>query len=279
MVLCVVAFSSCVSDIDIEGSDQDPLYVIEGWIEQDGFPHVLVTQTTPYNSIIGLADLFEVIVTDAQVTLRTDNEEEMLTQVRDTMYTVIPIYRGFRIKGEIGKAYTLEVRVGDHFFTSTDTMRSPVSPDSLWFIAEPGKEGGGVIHLSLTDPEEKGNYYRFVAKRLNKDDDYLNLSGNILDDHLFNGKTIHFPLIRSGSNIQDLEGGFFYPGQIVVVKTCMINADRFLYLSSVSNQVGSTLSPLSIQTRTSSLFEGGALGSWACFGVSLDTLIIEDSGI
>jgi len=271
----LTSFGGCISDIDIQPTEKESLYVVEGWIEQGGYAHVLITHTVDNTSTIGLADLFELIVSDAQVTLRTDDEEELLLLVKDTMYTAIPIYRGFKIVGEIGKSYTLEVKIGDQLFTSTDNLLAPVRPDSLWFIPEPGKNGGGIIHVSLTDPPEYGNYYRLVAKRLGIDDDYSNLSGNILDDHLFNGKVINFPVIRSGASLQEMDDSFFYPGQTVVVKTCMLTVERLQYFLSVSNQLGSVLSPLSIQSRTITLMEGGALGGWSCFGVCTDTIKIE----
>lgn len=275
LVLLGITLTSCVSDIDIQLPDQEPLYVVEGWMEQGGFPHVIISETMNFNSKHGIADLFELVITDAEVTLKTHQDEEKLKLVQDTMYTILPIYRGYRIRGEVGQAYTLEVKLYGKTYTSTDTIQPPVPIDSLWFIPEPGKNGKGNIHMSFQDPQAPGNFYRLVTKRLGKDLDYYNVSGNILGDHLFNGKKVQFPLVKTLSNVYDEENEFFGPGETVVVKICTLTAERYSFLVSISNQLGSTLSPISIQSKTISLMDGGALGGWSCFGVSTDTLRIQ----
>ena len=267
--------TACVSDIEIKVPETKDTYIIEGWIEQGGFAHVLVSHSLPYNSTIGTADFFKLLVTDAQVTVRSDNREEKLLLVEDTMYAIIPVYRGYELRGEIGKSYTLEVRIGDQVFSSTDSMMEPIGPDSLWFIPEPLNDSLGYIHIRLPDPPAPGNFYRIFAKRLGIDIDYSGLSGSLLDDHLFNGKTINFPLIRFGSLAETPDKHFFRKGQRVVVKTGVITYRYFEFLSKVSNEMGKTLSPLSFQVPTITLMSGGALGGWGCYAITLDTLDIK----
>jgi hypothetical protein len=206
--------TTCISDMEIRVPETDNKYIVEGWIEQGGYAHVLVSRSLPYNSTVGIADLFELLVTDAQVTVKCDSgAEEQLLLVEDTMYAVMPIYRGYRIRGETGKSYTLEVRIGDSLFTSSDTLLEPIGPDSLWFIPEPFNDSLGFIHIKLRDPPEPGNYYRIFTKRLGIDDDYTGLSGSLLDDHLFNVTAINFPLIRTGLTTGTADKQFFRRGQ------------------------------------------------------------------
>ncbi len=273
--MILAGVTGCISDLEISPPETSQAYIVEGYIDLGGYPRVLVSRSLKFNSTIGTADLFDLLVTDAQVTVRSGNEEEVLSLVKDTMYAVIPVYRGFRIRGETGGVYSLEVKVGNRVFTSTDTLLAPIRPDSLWFEPEPGIPGSGLIHMRLSDPPEPGNFYRLVAKRLGIDDDYQNLSGNLLDDRLFSGKSINYPLIRTESSILNIEDAFFREGQTVVVKTCVLSKIRFNYLASVSDEIGTTLSPLNIQTRSISLIDGGAMGGWCCYGISLDTLHIK----
>jgi hypothetical protein len=273
--IMLLFIAGCISDVELDIPDQEVKHVVEGWIEQDGFPRVIISETMNFNTSHGLADIFDLLITDAQVRIKTGDDEELLSIVQDTMYTVLPIYRGFRIKGEVGKEYTIEVRIDDHIYTSTDVIMPPVEIDSLWFIPEPGKNNRGNVHLSFTDPPQAGNFYRLVAKRVGLDDDFYNVSGNILGDFLFNGKKLQFPLVRSTSNVYDEDDEYFGPGETVVVKICMLTEQRYSYLSSVSSQLGTMLSPISIQSKTVSLMAGGALGGWCCFGVSTDTIRIK----
>jgi hypothetical protein len=267
--------TACTSDIEIKVPDTSDTYIIEGWIEQGGFARVLVSHSLPYNSTVGLTDLFDLLVTEAQVTVTCDTTEERLLLVEDTMYTILPVYRGYQVRGETGKSYTLEVKIGDRVFTSTDTMLKPIGPDSLWFSSESVNDSLGYLHMRLADPPALGDYYRIFTKRLGIDTDYAGLSGALLDDHLFNGTAIHFPLIRTGPTTETADKHFFRRGQQVVVKTGVITRRYFEFLSKVSNEIGQTLSPLSFQAPAVTLISGGALGGWGCYAVTLDTLLIH----
>jgi len=101
------------------------------------------------------------------------------------------------------------------------------------------------------------------------------MSGSLLTDHMFNGTSFHFPLIRSGITTDTGDKHFFRRGQKVVVKTCVITLPYFNFLSNVSSEIGQTLSPLSFQVPAISLMSGGALGGWGCNAITLDTLEIR----
>ncbi len=271
----LVLMPACISDLDLNVPEGDDQIIVEGWIEQGGYAHVLVSHTKPYNSTAGLADLLDLIVTDAQVTVKCGDAAEKLLLVEDTMYAIVPVYRGFSIRGEPGRIYTLEVKVGDRLFTSTDTLPGPIGPDSVWFLPETAGDSLGFIHIRLEDPPRQGNYYRFFAKRLGIDLDYNGLSGALLDDHFFNGETIHFMLVRTGPTNTGADKYFFRKGQRVVVKTCTVTHGYYKFLSSVTNELGSTLSPLNFQAPATTTFTGGALGGWGCYSVSRDTINIR----
>ena len=267
--------TACISDIEIPVPRTVDAIVVEGWIEQGGCARVLVSHSLPYNSTIGMADLFDLLVTDAEVTIRSDTLEEELVLVQDTMYTILPIYRGYSIRGISGKAYTLEVRIGDRTFTCSDTLLSPIGPDSLWFKPEPLNDSLGYVHIRIPDPPAPGNFYRIFAKRLGIDDDYVPVAGSLLDDHLFNGTSVNFPLIRKGPSTEYGDRHFFRRGQRVVVKTGIMSAQYYGFLSKLSDEMGQTLSPLSFQVPALTLMTNGALGGWGCYAVSLDTIDIH----
>ena len=273
--LLFATLQACVSDLEIKAPATDERYIIEGWIERGGFAHVMVSRSLPYNTTVGTADLFDLLVQDAQVTVKCENQEEQLLLVQDTMYTILPIYRGYQIRGETGKAYTLEVKIADRVYTATDTLLNPIPPDSLWFSAEALNDSLGYIHIRLKDPPSIGNYYRIFTKRLGIDIDYNGISVGVLDDHLFNGSTFSFPLIRSGPSTKTKDKHFFRKGQRVVVKTAVITSRYFYFLSKVSNEMGETMSPLSFQAPTVTLMSGGALGGWGCYATVNDTLEIK----
>ncbi len=275
LLIILAAMPACVSDLDIKVPSTDERYIVEGWIELGGYAHVMVSRSLPYNSTVGTADLFNLLVDEAQVKIKCENTEERLMLVEDTMYSILPIYRGYRIRGEVGKSYTLEVKVGDQTFTSADNLLDPIGPDSLWFSPEALNDSLGYIHIRIKDPPAPGNYYRIFTKRLGLDIDYNGISIGALDDHLFNGTTFSFPMIRSGPSTNTADGHFFRKGQRVVVKTCIITKQYFDFISKVSNELGATLSPLSFQAPAITLMTGGALGGFGCYAGITDTLEIH----
>ena len=73
LLFLLVAFTAqyCEKDVDIDLPQSDSKTVVEGWIEHDRYPHVILTRSAPYFASIDSGVLRDYVVTTAKVTIIT----------------------------------------------------------------------------------------------------------------------------------------------------------------------------------------------------------------
>ena len=116
-LIIAFAFAACNEDLDMEGDNASCL-VVEGWIEDGGFPVVMLTRslpvTTEYQS---MDDLSDYMLRWARVTVSNGEDSVVLTGKYDRGYFPLFIYTTSRMRGEAGKEYTLTVEYRDYYAT------------------------------------------------------------------------------------------------------------------------------------------------------------------
>ncbi len=311
LVSCIAFFTSCEKEIDPDVGDYESKIVVEGSIEQGGFPTVIITKSLPYYTVINEESIAKMFVNDAAVSVKVGTEtipliKLCLSDIPDSLRKDItellnlpPAFNQFciytsrdsRLIGRVNLSYELMANVGGKQVTSITTIPSPVPLDSIWFKPDNGADTLGFIYAKLSDPIVNGNAYRWFAQRINhytaglnkgaqKDANFIAPFGSVFDDEFFNGKTFDFPYNRGaerGSEKEDDTGperGYFKSGDTVVVKFTTIDQNVYQYYRTLENSVGSSGSPFSAPTNVKSNIIGG-LGVWAGYGVSLDTLVIK----
>ena len=114
---------------------QDSHLVVEGWIEDDGYPTVIVTLSIPITEDYVPADtLSSYIVRWAKVTVYCDGDSVVLTGKYDSGYYPPYIYTTSGMRGEAGKTYSLKVEYKD--MTATAITKIPSRPDVQQFKLE-----------------------------------------------------------------------------------------------------------------------------------------------
>ena len=71
------------------------------------------------------------------------------------------------------------------------------------------------------------------------------------------------------------ERGYFKKGDTIAVKFCAIDQNVFKFVLESENQVSSTGSPFASPSNVTSNISNGALGIWAGYGATFDTLIAQ----
>ena len=90
--------------------DYEPQIVVEGWIEDGGYPVVIVTSTVPVTGDYRYWDeMQDHIIRWAKVTVSDGEKDVVLTGKMDNDYFPPYVYTTSRLKGESGKTYTLTV--------------------------------------------------------------------------------------------------------------------------------------------------------------------------
>ena len=303
-----ILFYSCEKTIEVDIPDAPTQIVIDGYIESEGFPVVVLTTTTPYFDETGANELYENFVHDAIVSIDVDGANYPLTevcsdQIPDSLLNLFMELTGiviepgsginfciytdisFSLIGEAGKTYALNVEADGNILSATTSIPNIVSLDSVWFQVEGTLDSLGLAWAILSDPDTVGNAYRWSARRINhypdgtiKDPVFIAPFNSATDDQFFNGLTFEFSSTRGQLPYSDAEDDnneeafFFKIGDTIAVKGMSIDIATFQFLRSyyteLANQGSPFASPASLKTNVT-----GGIGIWAGYGVFNDTII------
>ncbi len=276
MILMALLFHSCEKDITVDLSDPEVKLVVEGYITPGGPAYVFISTTAAVFDPVDTLSLLTAVVKNALVTV-TDG----LTI--DTLIAPNPgtgyLYISPTLTGEVGKTYLLRISTPEGFTAqSITTIPVPVMLDSIWFETQSTGDSLGFVWALLNDPPVSGNSYRWAAKRLGKDDDFIAPIGSVFDDKFFNGLAFEFAYNRGkvpNSTAEDdnnEEDGFFKKGDSIVVRFSSITPESFDFWRAAENQSSSNGSPFASPAPLNSNVVG-AIGIWEGFSYTLDTTV------
>lgn len=271
----LVLLASCFRDVDLLPLPEEEKLVIEGSIETGQTARVLITRSVPIFDRIYSTELLNLVVTNAEVHLHCGDQQEQLFLVKDEILPKIPVYRGSQLKGEVGKIYTLEVKIDNQAITATDTMTKAINIEKLWFSLEPGEDSLGYVNLSIADPPAENNYYRIWAKRVGQDSIFQEVNQDILNDFYFNGTSFSIPLMRKAGLLSRPDTSFFRRGETVVIKLAHLSPTFYEVINNAKYEASNMINPFAIHFEAFSNLEGEAIGGWGCYSTVLDTLVIE----
>lgn len=275
---------SCTKDITVDLPDAEPQLVVEGGIEQNGYPWVVLSKSVSYFAPVDSASLAENIVVNATVIVSNGVITDTLALTFDPNFIIPLVYKGNAFTGVAGQTYTLRIIVpGFEDITSTTTIPQPIPLDSLWFKVEPdqtGQDSLGFMWAHLSDPVGMGQGYRWFAKRLNKDNVFIPPFGSAFDDKFVDGKSFDFGYSRGsipGSTAPDDTGnerGYFKTNDTVAVKFTTIGAREVAFFRTYEIEVSNNGNPFAAPGVIESNVVGG-LGVFCGYGVYLDTVITQ----
>ncbi len=301
--------TSCQKQIEIDLPEAESKLVVEGKIEQGLPPLVMLTKSIGYFEPTSVSTFENMFVHDAVVTINNGTNTVVLDEIctaslPDSLLPLVTALTGLTeeelitfnyclyttfdtdVWGEVGKSYRLNIISEDVAYTSTTQIPHLVALDTLWFEIYSDYDSLGFIYTNLTDPDTMGNNYRWLAQRINhypngeqKDDAFIAPISSAFDDVFFNGLSFEFAYDRGtavGSDKPDddnIEDGFFKTGDTVVVKFNTIDKGVFEFYRAFETQAFTSGNPFAAPTTVFSNVEGGALGVWAGFGVTYDTVV------
>jgi len=255
-ILSILFLTSCEKVIDVKVDDAAKKYVIEAVLTNEaGGCQVKVSQTkaiSDNNAFVGIAGAQVRILDEAAVA-------ENLTEVRQGVYQS-------NLAGVPGKRYTLQVTIGSETYTATSQMPQAVLLDSLYMsnLAMMGEKEYYATAV-YTDPQEKGNAYRFVQ--------YINGRKTkdifVQNDELSNGRKNTTALFSQDDLKDEIKAG----DQIRVE---MLSIDPHVYKYWYSLWQGATGSGNSASPANPvSNLTGGALGYFSAHTLSAKTVVLE----
>lgn len=272
LLVCLMGLVfSCVRD---EDEDFMPRLVVEGRIEDGGYPVVYLGQ---------------MIRLDGRDTMRVDDYAVRWGKVSisDGERTVVLTgnytsqsyshfrYETFNMRGEAGKTYRLQVEYRDQTVTAVTTVPDPPQIDSLRVVRSANDTLYYIKAYFCSDPQAE-NYYVLFSKRLGKDSDFLLSFMGTLDGNAVSG-SVEMPVYRGSSFFVDIGEHFsryFVSGDVVQVKLCRVDRASYLFWSGFSNLQnfsGNMFFPYTENPVTN--IEGGR-GCWCGYGVDTKTIVI-----
>jgi len=269
---------ACEKDITVDLAQPEIKLVVEGYINPGGPAYVFISRTNAFFAPVDSISLLNSTEKNALVIVSDGI-------ISDTLVAPVPgigyFYISPNMLGEVGKTYTLRIHTQDgKTATSVTSIPVPVALDSIWF--KPRSEGDtlGYTWAKITDPPASGNNFRWFAKRLGKDDDYIAPSGSAFNDKFFNGLTFEFAYNRGSvpnSTAEDdnnEEEGAFKIGDTIVVKFASITKDSYDFWRAAETQSSSNGNPFGSPATLKSNIKGG-IGIWEGFSYTLDTTVAQ----
>lgn len=287
LFLFLLLLTACEKEVQFDMGQADEKLVVEGTIETDAPPYVLLTRSIGFFSRVDLNTLNEAFVHDAEIIVSDGSDSVILKEyqleaqgVSVYFYSVDTAQAGASaFKGQVGKSYQLSIRVDGKSYTSSTRILPPNPLDSIWSIpmsqeAAAENPNGRWLMARYTDPPEVGNAARYFTRINNSAFSAPRFSVN--DDVLVNGTSFELQL-QSGLTDAEGEPVPFNLGDTVVVKWCAIDRAVFDFWRTLEFSYASIGNPFSTPVEISTNIEGGALGVWAGYSPSYHTLVVHDS--
>jgi hypothetical protein len=149
---------------------------------------------------------------------------------------------------------------------------------------EPQQPEHGFGWCVLSDNGGLYNGYFFETRRIHLNDQgepadqfFRNSLNSAFDDDFFNGLTFKFGFTNIGSysdeSIPDEFKGYYQTNDTVVIKLSALDIGVFEFFEKKLVQIASEGNPFASPTVVPTNITGGAVGCWAGFSPSYDTLI------
>jgi hypothetical protein len=286
----VMLLASCEKEVHVNLSSGPPSVVIQGAIETDLPPYIVMTRSVGYLSKIDLSTLENSFVHDAKVTVSDGSQQITLREYAvDTggsnkffFYSIDTAdLTSFNFRGRTDRFYTLTVEVAGKTYTSVTKVPNVKPLDNIWVdtvTAPPDKIPlARLIYFKYTDPDTPGNCVRYFTKR-NSEPFYPGTGSSVYNDEIVNGSSIstNFSAGYDHSKSPNLDSlGFFYVGDTVTIKWAAIDKGVYKFWNTFEFATGTVGNPFASPINVQTNITGGALGIWAGYGTVQRTIIVS----
>ena len=273
ILLACVCFFSCV---DIRLSEAESELVLEGWIEEDGFPVVLLSTSVPVTTgSKDMESLQEHIVRWGKVVISDGDKEVVLTGGPDERFIPPYSYTTAKMRGQAGKTYTLKAEYKDRRITASTTI--PQSKELEYLRTEQVSPGKYKIVAGMKDDSSGKDFYKFFVKREGKDSAYMSsFRGLVNDEVLTDG--VNEVSVYNGISVRESDfDQYFEEDDVVYVRFSTMDEASWIYwdgFEEIQSLSRNPFFPVSNAIRSNVT---GGLGYWAGYGSTYYRLPISAS--
>ena len=242
-----------------------PQLVVEGWIDDGGFPVVILSESVPVSQeYTDIATLNDRVVKWAKVTVSDGENEVVLTGKSNPSYFPPYIYTTSRMRGVAGKTYWLTVIYDDYFVEAETVIPKKVAVER--FVAERG-DGYYNLKAVINDVPDERNYYKFFVRVIGRDSMYLSSNMSVIDDRNF-----EFPLevpLSPGKSILNEDDDCLLDGsERLLVKFAQVDSVAYWFWDEYKNYVEVRQNSFFRYTEKACSNVKGGLGYWFGYGAT-----------
>lgn len=285
-ILILYCFAACEKSINIQPKSQKPLLVVDGSIENNKPPFIVLSTSLNYFSKINPDILIASIVKGAKLTLSDGAAIIQLKEYSQALgggyylvyYSTDTTNGAAVMTGQTGKEYNLTIEYNNQQYTAHTTIPAVAKTvDSLWWKPAPHNTDTTkvVVMGQLTDPAGYGNYIRYFTKV--NSEAFLPGALSVYDDQLTDGTTYEYQMdqgIDRNNPPGEKNYGFFKRGDTVTAKLANIDKATFDFWRTLEFSYQSVGNPFSNPVKVLGNVSNGALGAFCGYGVQYKTLII-----
>lgn len=272
ILLPLLALTSCdvVSLFDGSETGKDlrgDRLVIEGWIDEGGYPvvSVMTTLVRP-DEPRETKELMGIVIRDAEVSISDGTSEWALSAALSYEFQIPFVYSTREMTGEAGKTYTLTVRYEDMTATAVTTIPPKTELDDLSVMEM--EDGVQRIYASFTPSADA--CYGFFSRGSGDSFGYSPVFLGFVDGAIVEGpQTVSITRGYGLTSIEDFKPGYD-AGETVLVRFCTMERAIFSFwqmfeeLTGISYIMSYPTSFVNLPSNVS-----GAYGYFAGYGTSV----------
>ncbi len=280
---------SCEKEVKFDLGPSAEKVVVEGAIETDVPPYVILTKSFGFFSRIDLKTLNNAFLHDARITISDGSQSFLLREYQvDNNGTPVYFYsvdssdiNALLFRGRAGRTYQLKIEYGGKTYESATTIPYAKALDSIWAETPKAEEipkdypNSMLLFAQYTDPDTLGNRVRYFTKT--NQEPFLAPYYSVNDDAIINGSKITIQLSAGFDRMDTIDRetfGYFYKGDTVVIKWSAIDKGVFDFWRTLEFSYAANGNPFASPVHVTSNISNGALGVWAGYSNTFDTLII-----
>jgi hypothetical protein len=304
IAILLLGISACTKNVKIDIPGYEEQLVVDGRIDQDGFPIVLLSRSQNIYAPTDLSAYLSSFVTDANVEV-TDGTTTVTLQLMsisqlpeesikrlaemlsvnydEVLYLPVKVYSSTdpAIIGNVGKSYTLNIGWKGKNYSGSTTLLPPVSLDDLYWKADTSNNQFGLCMARLSDPLGERNCYKWEPMNITiqpngqpKDIIFRHSNNSYFSDQFFDGLTFEFDSRYPKGDTTYPSGyrKFYKLGDSAVIKLSRLDNAVYEFFEKKDAQLSNVGSPFATPVNIPSNLSNGALGVWAGYSFILDTL-------
>lgn len=275
IILSLFAFAllSCSEDVF---TPSESSLVIEGYIESDGYPVVIVTRTMPVTTDeISVNEVKDYLVRWAKVSVINREDTVILTGMYDNGYFPPYIYTTSRLKGKVGESYELIVEYKDMCAHAKTTITSV--PKVNEYKIEKCQDSDTLYQIKAVMTADDGhpNYYQFFSRVGGQQRQFLASFLGSFTDSVATGR-FEIPIYRGHHLLNKDYSPYFSERDSVAVKCCHLDEYEYNFWKAyMESEYLSGAAMLSTSTNLPTNIIGGT-GYWFGYGSTTSYFVVKD---